>query len=211
MSLRQRKQLMEEGPVSSPRPRFMGPRFMGRIGTGVSTMSTRALGLVSLLIVLAACGGGGTDLVGKAGRNLEVIAAPPEVVDKVAFVDGEGRNLVIRPRATNRQLALVNVILINRLTTVIPLIIDTEAAQLGDRRGERIDALDPFEAARVADGPDPEQGKYLPFVWGEVPLERNTQVSGWMVFDVPKGLILGSLWWEEVDGIIVDFIDYRRE
>ena len=31
-----------------------------------------------------------------------------------------------------------------------------------------------------------------------------------MVFDVPKGLILGSLWWEEVDTIIADFIEYRR-
>ena len=31
-----------------------------------------------------------------------------------------------------------------------------------------------------------------------------------LVFDVPKGLILGSLWWEEIDSMVVDYIDYYR-
>ena len=51
---------------------------------------------------------------------------------------------------------------------------------------------------------------YSPFIWGEIELGRNTQVEGWLVFDVPKGLILGSLWWEEIDSMVVDYIDYYR-
>jgi hypothetical protein len=36
------------------------------------------------------------------------------------------------------------------------------------------------------------------------------QVQGWMVFDVPKGLTLGSLFWDEVDEVTVDYIEYFR-
>jgi hypothetical protein len=31
-----------------------------------------------------------------------------------------------------------------------------------------------------------------------------------MIFDVPKGLTLGSMFWDEVDEVVVDFIDYFR-
>ena len=47
-------------------------------------------------------------------------------------------------------------------------------------------------------------------LWGEIELERNFQATGYMVFDVPKGLTLGSVWWSEFDDIIADFIDYQR-
>ena len=31
-----------------------------------------------------------------------------------------------------------------------------------------------------------------------------------MVFDVPQGMTLGTLWWNEVDDILLDYIDYQR-
>ncbi len=168
--------------------------------------------LALLLIVipaLAGCGGEPERLSGR-GRSLEVHTTQPLIVDKLAFTDNAGQHLVIRPRASNRQLVLLNIAVINRTSLVTPLLIDTEAAQLGDRRGERIDALNPFEAAKVVEAADPEENMYAPFLWGDVQLDRDFQVDGWMVFDVPKGLILGSLWWDEVDSIIVDFVEYRR-
>lgn len=168
--------------------------------------------LALLLIVvpaLAGCGGDPERLSGR-GRSLEVHTTQPLIVDKLAFTDNAGQHLVIRPRASNRQLVLLNIAVINRTSLVTPLLIDTEAAQLGDRRGERIDALNPFEAAKVVEAADPEENMYAPFLWGDVQLDRDFQVDGWMVFDVPKGLILGSLWWDEVDSIIVDFVEYRR-
>jgi hypothetical protein len=88
---------------------------------------------------------------------------------------------------------------------------DSDAARLGNRRGERINALDPFAAARPAESYLPEEvDKYSPFLWGDVGLDRNFQVQGWMVFDVPKGLVLGTFWWDEVDLVIGDYIDYTR-
>ena len=166
-------------------------------------------GLLAALAVVAACGGDEERLRGR-GRSLEVHTSRPLIVEKLAFTDNLGQHRVIRPRASNRQLALLNVAVINRTSLVTPLLIDPEAAQLGDRRGERIDALDPFEAANILDAADPEADLYSPFLWGAVELDREFQVEGWMAFDVPKGLVLGSLWWDEVDSVIIDFIEYRR-
>ena len=168
--------------------------------------------LVLLLASLAAtsCGSDDPEKVRARGRSLEVHTTHPLIVEKVAFRDSTGQHRVIRPRASNRQLVLLDITLVNRTSLITPLFIDEEAAQIGDRRGERIDAVDPFEASRVVDAADPEEDLYSPFLWGPIELDREFQVQGWMVFDVPKGLILGSLWWEEVDTIITDFVDYQR-
>lgn len=186
-------------------------RFRRRPGASNMLIRHFAILALSLIVVpaLAGCGGEPERLSGR-GRSLEVHTTQPLIVDKLAFTDNDGQHLVIRPRASNRQLVLLNIAVINRTSLVTPLFIDSEAAQLGDRRGERIDALDPFESAKVVDAADPEENMYSPFLWGDVQLDRDFQVDGWMVFDVPKGLILGSLWWDEVDSIIVDFVEYRR-
>ena len=172
-----------------------------------------ALALLALMLAsLAAmsCGSDDPERVSARGRSLEVHTSYPVIVEKVAFRDNSGQHRVIRPRASNRQLVLLDITIVNRTSLITPLLIDEESAQLGDRRGERIDAVDPFEASRLVDVADPEEDLYSPFLWGEIELDREFQVQGWMVFDVPKGLILGSLWWEEVDTIITDFIEYRR-
>ena len=50
-----------------------------------------------------------------------------------------------------------------------------------------------------------------PILWGDVELARQTQVEGYMVFDVPKGVILGTLFWDEIEYIPIDFIDYWKK
>ena len=92
----------------------------------------------------------------------------------------------------------------------MPLLVDPDAARLGDRRGERIGALDPFERFGTVDVSDVDEDKFAPLLWGEIQLDRNFQVQGWVVFDVPKGLTLGTLWWDEVDEVVADFVEYRR-
>ena len=166
--------------------------------------------VLTMLSILAACGGSNnTGSISYTGRSLEIHASKPEAVEKVAFVDFEGRHRLLRPIASNRQLAVVNITLVNRTSTIIPLLVDPSAAELGDRRTRRIEAVDIFEVADVIDTADSEEGNFVPFLWGKVELQRNTQVGGWMVFDVPKGLKLHTLWWNEVDGIIADFVIIR--
>ena len=177
--------------------------------SGCLTPLSLLLLLVSSLALLS-CGSDEPEKVSSRGRSLEVHTTHPLIVEKVAYKDAAGQHRVIRPKASNRQLVLLDITLVNRTSLITPLLIDGEAAQIGDRRGERIDAIDPFEASRVVDNADPDEDLYTPFLWGQIELDKEFQVQGWMVFDVPKGLILGSLWWEEVDAIITDFVDYRR-
>ena len=172
-------------------------------------------GVIVILLVLvtlgvsAACGGGGPDVGVTRGRSLEIQVESPVLLEKVVWTNTENQHRVIQAKATNRRLALVKVTLVNRKSTVIPLLIDRLDARIGDRKGEKIYALNPFEDATVQETPDPDENQYLPFLMAveglAVELKRDFQVSGWMVFEVPLGLRLGTLWWNEVDDLSVDF------
>ena len=167
-----------------------------------------ALSLVTVLLV-AACSSE-PDLVAVRGRSIEIHAERPVILEKVSYSTGSGDHRVLRPRASNRQLAAVLVTVVNRTSTVMPLLVDPDAARLGDRRGERIQAMDPFDRYGTVDEPDVDEDKYAPLLWGDIQLDRNFQVQGWVIFDVPKGLTLGTLWWDEVDEVVADFVEYRR-
>jgi hypothetical protein len=169
-----------------------------------------ALVASALLLAAAGCGGDDSGLVAKRGRSLEIHSTIPEIVEKVAYTGADGRHRVIRPVASNRRIAVAQVTIVNRTTTVVPLLVDEAAAEIGDRRSRRVEAVDPVVAAEVVDTASDDSNEYVPFLWGKIELARDTQVSGWMVFDVPQGMTLGTLWWNEVDDILVDYIDYRR-
>ncbi len=158
----------------------------------------------ALLLAIAAGCGGSSDIAVRTGRSLEVWVSSPDVVDEVNFIDGTGSPFQIRAKASNRQLAVVEVTIVNRTSIVTPLNIDSEAAQLGDRRSSRINALDPFQAGKRIDRIAEGDAVYSPFLWSDTELERDRQITGYMVFDVPKGLSLGTFWWREVDNITVD-------
>jgi hypothetical protein len=158
---------------------------------------------LALLGAAAACGGN-PDVAVSVGRSLELWVSTPDIVNEVNFFDEAGNPRQIRARASNRQLAVVEVTVVYRTSIVTPLRIGSESVQLGDRRGQRIDALDPFESGRPIAELSEEDQTYSPFLWGDTQLEREFQITGWMVFDVPKGLILGAFWWREVDSIVVD-------
>ena len=164
------------------------------------------LGLLALALI--GCSSD-PDTIGVRGRSIEIHAERPVVVEKISFSSGDDHR-VIRPRASNRELAAVQVTVVNRTSTVMPLLIDPEAARLGDRRGERISALDPFERSAQVESVDEDEDRFAPLLWGQIQLDRNFQVSGWVLFDVPKGLTLGTLWWDEVDEVVADYVEYRR-
>ena len=182
-----------------------------RRGPTASLLALFLVSMIPLVAVTAACGGDGLKKEVVRGRTLEIHVTRPQLVDKLAFIDRQGQHRETRATASNRRLAIVNVTVVNRTATVIPIIVGPKSAQLGNRRGERINALDPVTQSRLVDTADPlEEAKYAPLLWGDFELGQDFQGSGWMVFEVPQGLTLGSFWWREVDDIIVDFIDYRR-
>ena len=191
-------------------PKFHNTPIMpNRTKTALSIKPILILIVASLAFLAAACGGD-PDILVVRGRTIEVHVGNPVIKTKMSFSDGNGRHLVIRPRASNRQLALVEVTIVNRTSTVMPLLIDTEAVELGDRRGERIEALDPFLNSSVVETPSEDEGEFSPLLWGEVQLDREFQVKGWVIFDVPKGLTLGSVWWNEIDEVVLDYVNYFK-
>ena len=169
--------------------------------------------LLLMTVLLSACSSE-PDIIAVRGRSIEIHAERPVVIEKFSYLtnnpDGSAGHRVIRPSASNRQLAAVLITVVNRTSTVMPLLIDPDAAELGDRRGERIEALDPFDRFSEVDVADPEEDRFAPLLWGDIQLDRNYQVEGWVIFDVPKGLTLGTLWWNEVDEVVADYIEYVR-
>lgn len=172
-----------------------------------SKASVLTLVLVLMAMMVVACNSA-PDVHLARGRSIEIQVSRPVVKTNMSFLDDEGKHRVVRPRASNRQLAMVEIAVVNRTSTVMPLLIDEEAAELGDRRGERIEALDPFVNSRVVEAAGPKEDEFAPLLWGEVQLDRDFQVKGWMIFDVPKGLTLGSVFWNEIEEIIADYVDY---
>ena len=149
--------------------------------------------------------------LGVSGRNLDVFSTKPHVVTQAFYTDANGETKIITPRASNRQLVVINVTVVNRTSTVIPLLVDKEAVQIGDRRSKRFGAIDYSTSSKSYSG-ILEEGLNIkninPLLWGDVELPRQMQVSGHVVFDVPKGLLLGTVFWDEVEYIPVDFVDY---
>ena len=175
-------------------------------GTGSPVRRIRwvfaALGLLlSGLVIAVACGGGDSGLRHVKGRTLEIYYESPIITQSLVY-SRDGQDYLIEAEDPSKRIAVVNVTVVNWMSTVVHLSIDGNAAQLGDRRGERVGALDPFEAGQGAGVTDPEEGEYLPFLWGALELKRDYQVSGWMVFDVPERLRLASLWWNESEPMV---------
>ena len=169
--------------------------------------TTTILILIISIIALISCKQEVT-LVGKAGRSLEIQVDKPIKLENLDFVHLNGEHNRLFPKASNRILALVEVTVINRTSTVIPIKIDENASQLGDSRGQTINPLNPFENNQLINiQNEPIKDIYSPLLWGDIELARNTQVSGWMIFDAPRGLRLNSFTWDEVDYIITGLIE----
>ena len=169
--------------------------------------------IIGLTGFVFACGGEPENR-SVAGRNIEVHTGVPVIVDAAFFKATDGKTKVITPSASNRQLVVLKPTIVNRTSTVIPLLVDTEAANIGDRRSRRFPAIDPILKSRSVDTPieeSPTVKDISPVLWGDVELPRQTQVEGYIVFDVPKGVILGTLFWDEIEYIPVDFIDYWKK
>ena len=171
------------------------------------TKTTTILILILSVLTLISCKQEIT-LVGKSGRSLEILVDKPIKLENLDFAHLNGQYNRLFPKASNRILALVEITVINRTSTVVPIKIDEDASLLGDSRGQTIKPVNPFENNQLINIiNEPINDIYSPLLWGDIELARNTQVSGWMIFDVPRGLRLNSFTWDEVDYIITGLIE----
>jgi len=166
--------------------------------------------LVAAVLVGVSCGGGDglAEVVPVQGRTLEIHVYRP-IIERQFLFSYEGKVYKLEVPDPSRRIAAVQIIVVSRNITYVPMNIDGESAQLGNAsKGEKYSMLDPLETAQILQGVPPESGVVGPIMWGGFELTSGTQASGWMFFEIPVGLKTDTLWWNEADQIIARFGGY---
>ena len=139
------------------------------------------------------------------GAHLSVNVSNVTHVSEVPY-SSQGTNYVIRPRNPANQLTVAKVLIVNRKSSRVSLLIDEGAASLENRRLARFGPVNPFGTQRLeAEEASSEGNEYVPFLWGEVELEQDKQLEGWMIFETPPQLELYQLRWDQGESVFVRF------
>lgn len=139
------------------------------------------------------------------GSHLSINVSNVTRLSEVAYTE-QGTNYVIRPRNPANELTVAQVLIVNRRSSRVSLLIDEGAASLENRRLARFGAVNPFGTQRLEAEEEPSDGsEYLPFLWGEVELEQDKQLQGWMIFETPPQLELYQMRWDQGESIFVRF------
>ena len=67
----------------------------------------------------------------------------------------------------------------------------------------RYHSVNTYEARTPTEGVHAEMNEYVPFLRGTQALEKDFQLEGWLIFDVPKGSVAQSFKWEAGGDIII--------
>ena len=137
------------------------------------------------------------------GRTIAIETFAPIVRDRISFTDTQGNIRLIKPKPNNKLVA-VKVRIINESVTYVPLFIDTEAAELGDRGGSRGWNIDPYKSSVSTSSREAELDKFTPLLSGHIELNKGFEVTGWMLFDIERNISPLTLWWRESDDIRSD-------
>ena len=137
------------------------------------------------------------------GRTIAIETFAPIVRDRISFTDTQGNIRLIKPKPNNKLVA-VKVRIINESVTYVPLFIDTEAAELGDRGGSWGWNIDPYKSSVSTSSREAELDKFTPLLSGHIELNKGFEVTGWMLFDIERNISPLTLWWRESDDITSD-------
>ena len=136
------------------------------------------------------------------GRVLEMYTGMMEVTPSIAFRYENDEIRVLNPSSSKNVLVAIKMTFVNRNTVVVPMLVNEDSVEIGNPFDDRIRPINPFENSILADVPEEELSHITPFLWGPTELVRNFQVEGYMIFEVPQGMAITTLWWEEVDSIV---------
>jgi hypothetical protein len=68
--------------------------------------------------------------------------------------------------------------------------------------------VDPFARAVALDGSVDKSKRVGPFLWGQVSLDQNYQLSGYLLFEAPPDRKWQELEWRQGDTIVARFGGY---
>jgi hypothetical protein len=169
------------------------------------TSSLACLGLVSALLMLAACDSS-PDEVQARGRVLQLSATPFRTVSEVGYRAPEG-HYVIRPQSDGRVLVLTRLSVINANAALASLLIDERTLSVEDARGRRYQIVNPWVQRETIAQATAKNDAFLPLLWGVTELREGYQVSGWVMFELPADAPARGLIWNQVETIRLSFPD----
>ena len=161
------------------------------------------LALLTLWALGAGCYNPDLEARWARGSQLRLGVGALQTTDQVVFLQG-GEGKVIQA-TEGKTLVAVPVRLVNDRTGKALLYVDEGAAVLRDVRSRNYPLIDPFARAVLAEGPVDEEKVLTPFLWGNLTLEQNFQVSGWLIFEVPPDREWLELEWRQGDTIVARF------
>ena len=148
--------------------------------------------------------------MGKGAKGDALIIRIDEIqrVQEIRYLGTDGNHYLIVPSSRDNELVAINLLLHNAESGRLFLTVDEEAAEIrGSNTNETYKLLDlslqnEKNVSRV-DSTHPSEGRYTPFIAGPLELNKDFQVKGWLVFDVPKDTTLGHLRWGAGDIVYI--------
>ena len=161
----------------------------------------RNIALLAALFAVfaAACGDEQFTSVTLAGRGLTMNVANLQEIDGLIYQDTDQQYYSVGPAMEGHSLVAAQVTIWNNRSGRLSLFVDEEAALLGGTNREEARALNPYERRVPLDAPPAALSPHLPFLWGPSDLPQGFNITGWMVFELPDGVEIVRLEWEQVD------------
>ena len=123
--------------------------------------------------------------------------------DTLTFtVPGRVRDYVIRPSSEENQLTVIRARIGNHAATRAQIDVEALPPELRMDTG-RYHSVNTYEVRMPTDGFHANKNVYVPFIRGTQEVEREFELDGWLIFDVPKGSQVNSFKWEAGGDVII--------
>ena len=178
---------------------------MNAANLGVCKIISRSI-ILLLPLILLACSDSGLLPIGKAGRGeaLTVRLEDIQRVQEIRFLGNDNQHYLVFPSSTDNELVALKLLVRNREANRLLMTVDKAAAELrGFGPNESYELLDLYQInelfeknLKIVEGDHPAEDRYSPFLAGPFELVKGFGVTGWIVFEVPKGTKLREIRWD---------------
>ncbi|MQF82661.1 hypothetical protein FIM02_00650 [SAR202 cluster bacterium AD-802-E10_MRT_200m] len=139
------------------------------------------------------------------GQSLYMNLSNIQQVDEIEYVENSA-GYTVRPIRSNHDLTAVKVLLVNRTSSRVSLLVDENASYLSSVGSAQFKPLNPYTDRKEITTIPTSKSEFLPFLWGTVELQEGFQIQGWMFFETPKQTEFSNFTWTQAD-YIRDFFD----
>ena len=163
------------------------------------------------ILALSACGATSNATDWTFGDSLVIRVKEMRLVKEVRYFDGE-KHFLIQPSQEDRTLAAAHLEIRNREANLVYLSVTKDSVKLRDDEYLDYTPIDPFEERQEVAEAGPGEDTIIPFIWDDVELPRTCgepempcELTGWMLFEVPRDIKFYQLIWDATDTIYMRF------